>query len=119
MSYSSPNPRHEGTLANGDNSSATKVTWDLNSEQGRAVMVLTVTTSVPMTLRYETARTAEDLASPPLSLPHRIDEEIPANETQVITVSLDPSQTHGQAWLINNSGSSGNYRLDGGRRAHS
>lgn len=113
MSYQSVNDHKEGAISG---SAADPVTWNVTGEEGRAVMVLTVTASVNCNLYYREARTDAELAAPPQSLPHQWVIPLVANVSQRITVARDPSLPVGKAWLADGSGT---YVLDGGRRAHS
>lgn len=113
MSYQSANDAKHGTIAS---SAADPVAWDLTNEQGRAVMVLTVTASGDCTLKVQEARTAALLATPSESLAHVHPIAITANTTKRVIVGLDPSLPVGKAWVESGTG---NYVLDGGRRAHS
>ena len=113
MSYQSSNTRKSGAISG---SEADPVTWDNSSLQGSAVMVLTVTSAANTTLYIQEARTAAELASPHLSLPHKFSEAVTADTTKRVIVGLDPSLPFGKAWVA---GGSGNYVIDGGRRAHS
>jgi len=113
LSYQSSNNRKSGAISG---SEADPMAWDLTSEQGRAVMVLTVTTDANCTLKIQEAPSAAELASPTLDLPHVSSVAVTANTTKRVIVGLDPSLPVGKAWVESGSG---NYVLDGGRRAHS
>lgn len=117
MSYQTSDTRKSGTIEAAGNSSATPLQWDATNEAGRAVMVLTVTTSVAMTLHIRQAATVAELDAPHLSLPHAFTEAISANTTKRVVVPLDPALPCGRAWVATTD--EGDYVLDGGRRAHS
>lgn len=117
MSYQTSDTRKSGTVEAEGDSSADPLQWDATNEAGRAVMVLTVTTSVAMTLHIRQAATVAELDAPHLDLPHEWTESISANATERIVVPLDPALPCGRAWLATTD--EGDYVLDGGRRAHS
>lgn len=117
MSYQTPCTRKSGSLGSNSNSSADPLQWDASSQQGRAAVVLTVTTGVAMTLHIRQAASVAELDSPALSLPHHFTESISANTTKRVVVPTDPALPVGRAWLA--TVSAGDYVLDGGLRAHS
>lgn len=113
MSYQTANTRKSGATSG---SEADPMTWDVSADQGRAVVVLTVTAANNTTLYIQEAATEAELAAPHLSLPHKFSEAIVANTTKRVIVGRDPSLPFGKAWLAT---AAGNYVIDGGRRAHS
>lgn len=113
MSYETNMARKSGAISG---SADDPVTWDVSGESGRAVVVLTCTSAANTTLYIQEARTAAELASPHLSLPHKFSEAVVADTTKRVVVGRDPSLPFGKAWVA---GGSGNYVIDGGRRANS
>lgn len=113
MSYQSDCTPKSGAISG---SAADPMTWNLTPEQGRAVMVVTVTAAVDTTLHIQEAATEAELASPVLALPHKFSEPVTANTTKRVVIPRDPSLPWGKAWVA---GGSGNYSMSGGRRAHS
>lgn len=113
MSFESANTRKSGNIVD---SAADPMTWDLSSDQGRAVMILTITADTNCTLYIQEAATAAELASPLLSLPHKFPITVLANVSQRINECRDPSLPFGKAWVV---AGSGTYSLSGGRRMNS
>lgn len=113
MSYQTANERKSGNITESEED---PMTWDLTSDQGRAVMALTITASANCTLYIQEAATAAELEAPLAGLPHKFPITVLANVSQRIIEGRDPSLPFGKAWV---EGVSGTYSLSGGRRAHS
>ena len=114
MSFQTSNEPRSGNI---DDSADDPMTWDLSSDQGRAVMALTITASADCTLYIQEAATAEELESPLGGLPHKFPIAVEADVSQRVVEGRDPSLPFGKAWVEGEDG--GTYSLSGGRRAGS